>query len=693
MAKFIWFFIAIIGAFAFGTLALHKGESINAIWLVTAAICIYAIGYRFYGSFIAQKVLKLDATRATPAYIHNDGKNFTPTNKYVLFGHHFAAIAGAGPLVGPVLAAQMGYLPSMIWLLVGVVLAGAVQDFVILVISSRHDGKSLGEMIKMEMGNTAGSIIMLGIFFIMIMLVAILAMVVVKALANSPWGLFTITMTIPIALIMGIWMRFIRPGRVVEASIMGAVLLLVAIWGGGVIIENPELKAFFTLSEKALAIALIIYGFLAAVLPVWLLLAPRDYLSTFLKLGVIFSMAIAIIVVAPQIKMPAITNLIDGTGPVFAGSIFPFLFVTIACGAISGFHSLVSSGTTPKMAQNEKHMLFIGYGAMLMESLTGVMALIAAVILTPGLYFAINSPAGFLGHDLVSATEAIRNLGFVITPEEISNLASNIGEDSILSRTGGAPTFAIGLTLLFHEIFGGVAMMPYWYHFAILFEALFILTTVDAGTRVGRFMIQDIISNVYRPAGNSKSLFWGIIATAICRGGWGYLLYSGLNDPMGGIYTLWPLFGISNQMLACIALMFATVILFKKGLVKFSFITIIPGLWVLITTVLAGIAKLLPANGERIHDTISHVAKISELKAKLPNLTDPATIAKTKALIFNNTIDAVLCTIFIVIIFVMLFQTIKVCTKILHGDKKSYPLRESRYENAKNYLNLNGGAR
>lgn len=383
MAKFIWFFIAIIGAFAFGTLALHKGESINAIWLVTAAICIYAIGYRFYGRFIAQKVLKLDATRATPAYIHNDGKNFAPTNKYVLFGHHFAAIAGAGPLVGPVLAAQMGYLPSMIWLLVGVVLAGAVQDFVILVISSRHDGKSLGEMIKMEMGNTAGSIIMLGIFFIMIMLVAILAMVVVKALANSPWGFFTITMTIPIALFMGIWMRFIRPGRVVEASIVGAVLLLVAIWGGGVIIENPELKAFFTLSEKTLAIALIIYGFLAAVLPVWLLLAPRDYLSTFLKLGVIFSMAIAIIVVAPQIKMPAVTNLIDGTGPVFAGSIFPFLFVTIACGAISGFHSLVSSGTTPKMVQNEKHMLFIGYGAMLMESLTGVMALIAAVILTP----------------------------------------------------------------------------------------------------------------------------------------------------------------------------------------------------------------------------------------------------------------------------------------------------------------------
>ena len=677
MIRIVWFIIALVCAFAFGTLALNRGESISAIWLVVAAACIYAIGYRFYGKFIAYKALKLDDTRATPAYINNDGKDYAPTNKYVLFGHHFAAIAGAGPLVGPVLAAQMGYLPGMLWLLVGVVLAGAVQDFIILVISSRHNGKSLGEMIKMEMGNRVGIVIMLGIFFIMIMLVAILAMVVVKALANSPWGLFTIAMTIPIAIFMGLWMRFIRPGRVLEASIIGTILLFLSIWGGGIIILNPELKAFFTLSEKGLAIALMIYGFVAAVLPVWFLLAPRDYLSTFLKLGVIFSMALSIIIVAPDIKMPAVTQFIDGNGPVFAGSIFPFLFVTIACGAISGFHSLVSSGTTPKMVQKESQMLFIGYGAMLMESLTGVMALIAATMLTPGMYFAINVPAGLLGVDAASAANYISQIGFSITPSEITALAKQIGEETIMSRTGGAPTFAIGLTLLFHKIIGGEAMMPYWYHFAILFEALFILTTVDAGTRVGRFMIQDILGNVYKPAGDTKNIVWGVAATLICVGGWGYLLYSGLNDPMGGIYTLWALFGISNQMLACIALCFATVIFFKKGIAKYSFIPIIPGVWVLITTMYAGYQKMLPANGEKVHDTISHVAAIQNLSKKLPTLSDPAAIAKTETLIFNNTIDAILCGIFMTIIVIMLVQTIRVCMKIANGDNHSYPLAES----------------
>ncbi|MBQ9292517.1 MAG: carbon starvation protein A, partial [Campylobacter sp.] len=585
MKKAIFALVALIGAWAFGVLALNQGETISATWLVVAAACIYTIGYQFYGRFIATKVLELDDNRATPAYIHNDGKDYSPTNEYVLFGHHFAAIAGAGPLVGPVLAAQMGYLPGMLWLLVGVVLAGAVHDFIVLVISMRHDGKSLGEIIKMEMGTVTGGIAMVGILFIMVIIVAILAMVVVNALADSPWGLFTVAMTIPIAILMGIWMRFIRPGKVVEASIAGFIMLMIALWAGHLVVADPFWKDVFTLSKTQLAVATMIYGFIAAILPVWLLLAPRDYLSTFLKLGVIFAMALAIIIAMPSIQMPALTKYTDGTGPVFAGSIFPFLFVTIACGAISGFHALVSSGTTPKMVMKEKQTLFIGYGSMLMESLVGMMALVSAIILTPGEYFSINM--GGLGKDVVVAAEkvnaVIADLGFKITPEELTNLAKSIGEDTMLSRTGGAPTFALGVTMLFHKIIGGTEMMPFWYHFAILFEALFILTAVDAGTRVGRFMIQDVIGNVYKPFANTRSYTYGIIATFLCVSGWGYLLYAGVTDPMGGIYTLWPLFGASNQMLACMALMLATVILFKKGKARYTWVTIIPLVWVGVT--------------------------------------------------------------------------------------------------------------
>ncbi len=679
--KILWAAVAVIGAWCFGILALNKGESISAVWLVVASACIYLIGYTFYGRFIAYRVFELNDRRATPAVIRNDGRDYVPTNKYVLFGHHFAAIAGAGPLVGPVVAAQMGYLPGTIWLLVGVVLAGAVHDFIVLVLSTRRGGKSLGEMIKDEMGKLTGGIAMIGIFFIMLIIVAILAMVVVKALANSPWGLFTIAMTIPIAIFMGIYMRFLRPGKVSEASIIGFVLLMLALWGGHYVSIDPYWHDVFSLKGETLALLTIGYGFIAAILPVWLLLAPRDYLSTFLKLGVIIGMAVAIIFVAPELKMPATTKFIDGTGPVFAGPIFPFLFITIACGAISGFHALISSGTTPKMVERETHTLFIGYGSMLMESLVGVMALVAACILSPGEYFAINSPAAVLGKDAVSAAAYISSIGFSITPEQIGALASNVGETTMMSRTGGAPTFAMGLTMLLHQIIGGKELMAFWYHFAILFEALFILTAVDAGTRTGRFMVQEILGNLYKPFSDTKNSLYGIIATLICVAGWGYLLYSGVTDPMGGIYTLWPLFGASNQMLAGIALLLATVVLFKMGKQKYAFVTITPAIWVLITTLYAAILKLMPANGERVHDVVSHVAIAQNTAAKLASLSDPAAIEKAQAIIRNNVIDAVLCALFVVVTIIVIVQTIRMCLKISKGGASEgyFKLAESEY--------------
>lgn len=684
--KLLWALVAIIGAWAFGVLALHRGESINATWLVVASVCIYLIGYTFYGRFIAAKVLALDDNRATPAYVRNDGRDYTPTNKYILFGHHFAAIAGAGPLVGPVVAAQMGYLPSMIWLLVGVVLGGAVHDFVVLFLSVRRNGKSLGEMVKEELGAFTGGVAMIGIFFIMLIIVAILAMVVVKALADSPWGLFTISMTIPIAIFMGIYMRFIRPGKVIEASIMGFILLMIALWGGHYVSIHEFWKNIFSLEGTTLAWFVIAYGFIAAILPVWFLLAPRDYLSTFLKIGVILLMVIAILIVGPDIKMPAITKFIDGTGPVFAGGLFPFLFITIACGAISGFHALISSGTTPKLVEKESQTLFIGYGAMLMESLVGVMALVAATILTPGLYFSINVSSGIMGADVISAATYISNLGFSITPAEITNLAKDVGEQTMMSRTGGAPTFAVGLTLLFHKILGGVEAMPFWYHFAILFEALFILTAVDAGTRTGRFMVQDILGNIYPPIANTKNMFWNVIGTLVCVAGWGYLLYSGVTDPMGGIYTLWPLFGASNQMLAGIALMLATVVLFKMGRAKYSFVTIVPLTWVLITTMYAAFQKLLPANGDKVHDDVSHVATAQIMAKKLATLSDPAAIQKAEAIIRNNIIDAILCGFFMIVVVIVAIQSFRICYKICKkGDCKDYPLTESNYEQASKY--------
>ncbi len=686
--KLIWLLVSIVGAFAFGVLALNKGESINAVWLVIASACIYIIGYTFYGRFIAMKVMQLDDTRATPAYTMYDGSNYCPTNKYVLFGHHFAAIAGAGPLVGPVLAAQMGYLPGMIWLLVGVVLCGAVHDFVVLALSVRRNGKSLPEMVKDELGKFTGGVAMVGIFFIMLIIIAILAMVVVKALADSPWGLFTIAMTIPIALLMGVYMRYIRPGAVLEASIGGFVLLIIALWAGRYVAMDPVWAARFTLSGTSLAWATIIYGFIASIMPVWLLLAPRDYLSTFLKIGVIGGMAIVILLVQPDLKMPALTAFTDGTGPVFAGQLFPFLFITIACGSISGFHALVSSGTTPKMVEKEGQTLFIGYGSMLMESLVGVMALVTATILTPGIYFSINM--GGLGADVVAGAAkinaAISQLGFSVTPEELRNLAASVGENNMMSRTGGAPTFAVGLTILFSQLMGGEQAMPFWYHFAILFEALFILTAVDAGTRTGRFMVQDILGNFYKPMADVHNIFYGTLATTICVAGWGYLLYSGVTDPLGGIYTLWPLFGAANQMLAGIALMLVTVVLCKKGLFRYTWVTIAPLCWVLITTMYAAFQKLLPANGERIHDAVSHVAAWQKASANAAKATDPAVVAKFEAIARNNLIDAILCGLFMLVVVVVFVRTIQICLAAYKGEKDKFPpLAESERIDAKEF--------
>lgn len=711
MSKILWIAIAVIGACCFGVLALHNGEKISALYLVVAAICIYSIAYRFYSAFIANKVLGLDSTRATPAVLNNDGQNFVPTHKVVLFGHHFAAIAGAGPLVGPILAAQMGYLPSMIWILVGGCLAGAVHDFVVLFISSRRNGRSLGEMIKEEMGNTIGSFAMLAIFGIMLIIIAILAMVVVKALADSPWGTFTIAMTIPIAMFMGIYMRFLRPGCVGEASIIGFVLLMFALYYGQVVAQDPVLSSYFHFKETTLALIIMGYGFVAAVLPVWLLLAPRDYLSTFLKIGVIVIMAVAILIVAPDLQMPKFTQYTDGTGPVFAGKLFPFLFITIACGAISGFHALISSGTTPKMLENETHARMVGYGSMLMESAVAIMALIAACILQPGLYFAINSPAIAIGTDVVSVAQTISSWGFVVNPQDITELAKNIGENTILSRTGGAPTFAIGLATIISQVpLFSAASMSFWYHFAILFEALFILTAVDAGTRTCRFMVQDILGNIYKPLGNLDSIPAGLIATGLCVAGWGYFLYQGAIDPKGGIYTLWPLFGVSNQMLAAMALLLVMAILFKMGRGRYAWVVAMPVTFVLIATLYAGVQKVLPANGEKIHDAVSHVAFVQNTNAKIaaleqtnkdlkegranPTLNmegksvqelremeiakNEQDIAGMKQGVINNSINAVLCIFFMCVTLLVLIQALRIARQS-SGGQLSYPLREEPY--------------
>lgn len=671
----LWGLISAIGAASFGVVALKRGESINAIWIVVAAVCVYAIAYRFYSKFIAQKVFELDDNRQTPAEANNDGKDYVPTNKWVLFGHHFAAIAGAGPLVGPILAAQMGYLPGTLWIVVGCVLAGAVQDFIILFGSMRRNGKSLGEIIKEEMGPVTGLIAMVGILGIMVILLAVLALVVVKALVGSPWGMFTIAATIPIAIFMGIYMRYIRPGRVGEGSIIGIVLLLLSLYGGQLVAENPTLAAMFTFSGESIALMMIAYGFIASVLPVWLLLAPRDYLSTFLKVGTIVGLAIGILVVAPNLEMPAVTQFVDGTGPVFSGNLFPFLFITIACGAVSGFHSLVSSGTTPKMIERESHARPIGYGAMLTESFVAVMAMIAACVLTPGIYFAINSPPAVIGTEPAAVASTISDWGFALTPDDLTDLADKVGEESIISRTGGAPTLAIGMAVIFSEVIGGDAMMAFWYHFAILFEALFILTTIDAGTRVGRFMIQDIIGSFYKPFAKTDAWIPNVIATALCVGGWGYFLYQGVVDPLGGINTLWPLFGIANQMLAGIALLLGTTILFKMGKKAYTWITLVPTTFILIATMTAGWQKLFHEN-PRV-GFLSHAQVFKDAIDKGEVLAPAANMGQMKQVLFNDYVDAALCAFFMIVVLTVFISAVRLWIKIFK--KQEITLHETPY--------------
>jgi len=649
--KLLWMAIAALGAVAFGIVALSRGETISAAWLVIAALCTYFIAYRFYALFIAEKVLRVDPTRQTPAYVHNDGLDYVPTNQYVLFGHHFAAIAGAGPLVGPVLAAQMGYLPGTIWILAGVVFAGAVQDMTVLFLSNRRDGRSLGDMVRSEMGPVAGGIALVGVLLIMIILLAVLALVVVKALVGSPWGTFTVFATIPIALVMGIYARFIRVGKIAEMSVIGVVLLLGALVYGKTVSETPAIAQYFDLKGETLALGIIGYGFVASVLPVWLLLAPRDYLSTFLKVGTMALLAVGIILVHPELKMPAVTKFIDGTGPVWSGSLFPFLFITIACGSVSGFHALISSGTTPKMIENETQIAAIGYGAMLTESFVAIMAMIGATVLEPGVYFAMNSPAGVIGTTAAQAAQVVSSWGFAITPDMITQLAQDVGEKTLLSRTGGAPTLAVGMAHILSGMFGGRLMMGIWYHFAILFEALFILTTVDAGTRVARFMIQDLVGSVVPAFKKTESWANNVIGSALACAAWGWFLYQGVIDPMGGINTLWPLFGISNQMLAGIALILCTVVLFKMKRQRYAWVTILPTVWLLVCTLTAGLQKVL--HSSPAISFVAHAQRFSEAAAAGKILAPAKTMEEMQRIIFNDYVDATLAIVFVAVVVAM----------------------------------------
>ncbi|NMG42740.1 carbon starvation protein A [Aromatoleum toluvorans] len=655
----LWALVGIFGAFALAYIALNRGETINALWIVVAAVSVYLIAYRYYSLFIAKRVMSLDPDRMTPAYRHNDGLDYVPTNKYVLFGHHFAAIAGAGPLVGPVLAAQMGYLPGMLWILAGVVIAGAVQDFMVLFVSTRRDGRSLGDLVKSELGAVPGVIALFGTFLIMVIILAVLALIVVKALAESPWGTFTVAATIPIAIFMGLYTRYIRPGRIGEVSVIGFIGLMAAIIGGGQVAASPTWAPLFTFTGVQLTWMLIAYGFIASVLPVWLLLAPRDYLSTFLKIGAIAALAIGILFVAPELKMPSVTRFIDGTGPVWAGNLFPFLFITIACGAVSGFHSLISSGTTPKMIENESHARLIGYGGMLMESFVAIMALVAASIIDPGIYFAMNSPLAVLGPTAESAAQVISNWGFVVTPDVLTQTAAAVGENTIIARAGGAPTLAVGMAQIFSVMFGGTAMMGFWYHFAILFEALFILTAVDAGTRAGRFMLQDLLGNFVPAMKRTDSWVGNAIATALCVATWGYFLYQGVVDPLGGINTLWPLFGISNQMLAAVALILCTVVLFKMKRERFAWVTVVPTIWLLACTLTAGWQKLFDANPK-----VGFLAQVSRYQAALDRgeLLAPAkNVGQMKQIILNNQIDAGLSLFFMLVVVSILVYGVRSC--------------------------------
>lgn len=676
--KLVWLILAILAAFALGYIALNRGEKINALWIVVASVCIYLIAYRYYALFIARKILTLDPTRMTPAVKYNDGLDYVPTNKYVLYGHHFAAIAGAGPLVGPVLAAQMGYLPGMLWLLAGVVFAGAVQDFLVLFVSTRRDGRSIGELIKDEMGTIPGVIALFACFMIMIIILAVLAMIVVKALIHSPWGTYTVAFTIPLAIFMGVYLRYIRPGRIGEISVIGLVFLIFAIISGGWVAESPTFAKFFDFDGVQLTWILMGYGFIAAVLPVWLLLAPRDYLSTFLKVGTIVGLAIGILIVRPMLEMPALTKFIDGTGPVWSGDLFPFLFITIACGAVSGFHALIASGTTPKMIANETQAPFIGYGGMLMESFVAIMALVAACVIDPGVYFAMNSPLILLAPagttDVVaSAAQVVSSWGFEVTPELLHQIANEVGENSIVSRAGGAPTLAVGMAHILHNALAGVMSMSFWYHFAILFEALFILTAVDAGTRSARFMLQDLLGTFVPSLKRTESLPANLLATVLVVMAWGYFLYQGVVDPLGGINTLWPLFGIANQMLAAMALMLCTVVLFKMKKQRYAWVTLCPTVWLLICTMAAGWQKVF-------YDAPIGFLAIANRFQKMIDTGNMGAYSESQLsqLVFNNRLDAGLTMLFMVVVVLIAIFSIKVALASLKTDKPT--TKETPYE-------------
>jgi carbon starvation protein len=675
MRTILWVLVAAIGAAAWGVLALHRGETINAAWLVLAAVGTYLVAYRVYSRFLAYRVFGLTNRRATPAERLNNGRDFMPTTRWVLFGHHFAAIAGAGPLVGPVLAAQFGYLPGIIWIVFGVVLGGAVQDFIILFGSMRRDGRSLGQMAKEEIGELPGLLAMIAILAIMVILLAVLALVVVNALKDSPWGVFTILCTIPIAVLMGFWMKVWRPGRTVEATVAGIVLLLLALVGGAWVAKSPLLAPLFTHGGLAIAWAIIIYGFAASVLPVWMLLLPRDYLSTFMKIGTIILLALGLLVVLPPIHMPAVTRFVDGTGPVFAGKLFPFVFITIACGAISGFHALVSSGTTPKLIRQEEDARLIGYGGMLMESFVAVMALAAATALEPGFYFAINAPLATLGGTVESAAEVIRGWGFTVTPQQLDDLAASVGEGTLLGRTGGATSLAVGMAHIFSNVMGR-GLMAFWYHFAIMFEALFILTTVDAGTRVGRFMFQELGAYLWKPLGRTSWYPSIVIASAAVVGGWGWFLVQGVLDPLGGINSLWPLFGISNQLLAAVALCVGTTILIKGGKARYAWATLLPLSWVLTVTLTAGWQKIFAADPR-----LGFLAHARDTADKVAAGTlDPAQGARV---IFNDRLDAFLAGLFMSIVVLLVIASVREWLAVVQGRKPAVttevPAVESAY--------------
>jgi carbon starvation protein len=655
----VWGAVAALGAVAVGVVAVHRGEPINALWLVVAATCCYAFGYRFYSKFIAAKILALDSLRATPAERLENGRDFLVTNKWVVFGHHFAAIAGPGPLVGPVLAAQFGYLPGTLWVLAGAVFAGCVQDFVILLFSVRRDGKSLTEMAKDEIGRVGGFVAYTAVIAILVILLGVAALIVVNALKDSPWGTFTIAMTIPIALLMGLYLRRIRPGKVLEVSILGFILVLLAIFGGQWASQNPTMASIFTLRAPTLAILIIVYGFAASALPVWLLLAPRDYLSTFVKLGTIGLLGIGIVALHPTLHMPALTRFVDGTGPVFAGKIFPFAFITIACGAISGFHSLISSGTTPKLIARETETRMVGYGAMMAESAVAVMAIIAACVLQPGVYFAINSPAGVVGQTAAAATATISNWGFPVTAADMQALAHAVGEQTLFNRTGGAPAFAVGMAHIFSQSLGGATVMALWYHFAVMFEALFILTILDAGTRVARFMIQDALGHIYKPLGRT-SWYPSILATsALIVAAWGYFLWQGVKDPLGGINSLWPLFGIANQLLATVALCVATTIIIKMHRAKYALVTLSPLAWL--------VAVTFTASWHKIFDPNPRVGFLSQARALAAG---PATGA-TARLIFNNRLDAAVTAALVVMVALVLIESARQWIGVLNGREEA----------------------